>query len=133
MLQAYIYNWTPRRVIGYITPYYKQYRQNTSINNIHKFGQYIVIHNKNPSKITDRGYYRQWLGFDNSSKGHITWHHNKITIEHNIQFLNQKPSEIEGDLEETSRNTELNIDTSQEEIPDKNQQTSNTNKSSLRP
>ena len=72
MLQAYIYNWTPRRVIGYITPYYKQYRQNTSIDNIHKFSQYIVIHNKNPSKITDRGYYRQWLGFDNSSKGHIT-------------------------------------------------------------
>ena len=38
MLQAYIYNQTPRRVIGYITPYYKQYRQNASIDNIHKFG-----------------------------------------------------------------------------------------------
>ena len=37
MLQAYIYNQTPRRVIGYITPYYKQYRQNTSIDNIHEF------------------------------------------------------------------------------------------------
>ena len=72
MLQAYIYNQTPRRVIGYITLYYKQYGQNASIDNIHKFGQYIVIHNKNLSKITDRGYYRQWLGFDNSSKGHIT-------------------------------------------------------------
>ena len=72
MLQAYIYNQTLRRVIGYITPYYKQYGQNTSIDNIHKFSQYIVIHNENLSKITDRGYYRQWLGFDNSSKGHIT-------------------------------------------------------------
>ena len=120
MLQAYIYNRTPRRAIGYITPYYKQYRQNTSIDNIHEFGQYIVIHNENPSKITDRGYYRQWLGFDNSSKGHITWYHNKITIEHNIQFLDWKPSEIEEDLEETSGNTELDIDTSQEEILDKN-------------
>ena len=59
MLQAYIYNWTPRRVIGYVTPYYKQYRQNVSIDNIHKFSQYIVIHNENLSKITDRGYYRQ--------------------------------------------------------------------------
>ena len=112
MLQTYIYNQTPRRAIGYITTYYKWYRQNASIDNIHKFGQYIVIHNKNLSKITDRGYYGQWLGFDNSSKGHITWHHNKITIECNIQFLNQKPSEIEEDLEETSENVELNIDTS---------------------
>ena len=53
-------------------PYFKRFRQNTSINNIHKFGQYIVIQNKNLSKVTDRGYYGQWLGFDNSSKGHIT-------------------------------------------------------------
>ena len=72
MLQAYIYNRTPWKVIEYITSYYKQYRHNVSIDNIHKFGQYIVIQNKNLSKVTDRGYYRQWLGFNNSSKGHIT-------------------------------------------------------------
>ena len=104
MLQAYIYNRTLQKVIGYITPYYKQYRHNVSIDNIHKFGQYIVIQNKNLFKVTNRGYYRQWLRFDNSSKGHITQHHNKITIECNIQFLDQKPSEIEEDLEESFRN-----------------------------
>ena len=59
MLQAYIYNWTLQKVIRYVTPYYKQYRQNTSIDNIHKFSQYIVIQNKTLSKVTDRGYYRQ--------------------------------------------------------------------------
>ena len=59
MLQAYIYNWTLRRVIGYITPYYKQYRHNASIDNIYKFGQYIVIQNKNLSKVTNKGYY-EW-------------------------------------------------------------------------
>ena len=75
-----------------------------SIDNIHKFSQYIVIQNKNLFKVTDRGYYRQQLGFNNSSKSHIIWHHNKITIKHNIQFLDWKPSEIEGDLEEPSRN-----------------------------
>ena len=57
MLQAYIYNQTLRRVIGYITPYYKQYKHNVSINNIHKFSQYIVIQNKNLFKVTDRSYY----------------------------------------------------------------------------
>ena len=59
MLQAYIYNRTLQKAIGYITPYYKQYRHNASIDNIHKFGQYIVIQNKNLSKVIDRGYYRQ--------------------------------------------------------------------------
>ena len=104
MLQAYIHNRTPQKVIGYVTPYYKQYRHNTSIDNIHKFSQYIVIQNKNLSKVTDRGYYRQWLGFNNSSKSHITQYYNKITIKCNIQFLDWKPSEIEGDLEEPFRN-----------------------------
>ena len=104
-----------------------------SIDNIHKFGQYIVIQNKNLSKVTDRGYYRQWLGFDNSSKGHITWYHNKITIKHNIQFLDQKPSEIEGDLEESSENDQLVINPSQDKILDNNQQTNNTNRLSMEP
>ena len=38
MLQAYIYNRTLQKAIGYITPYYKQYRHNASIDNIYKFG-----------------------------------------------------------------------------------------------
>ena len=59
MLQTYIYNKTLWKVIGYITPYYKQYRHNVSINNIHEFSQYIVIQNENLSKVTDRGYYKQ--------------------------------------------------------------------------
>ena len=57
MLQAYIHNRTPQKVIRYITPYYKQYRHNVSIDNIHKFGQYIVIQNKNLFKVTNKGYY----------------------------------------------------------------------------
>ena len=58
MLQAYIYNQTLRRVIEYVTPYYKQYKQNTSIDNIHKFSQYIVIQNKNLFKVTNKSYYK---------------------------------------------------------------------------
>ena len=92
-------------------PYFKRFEQNTSIDNIHKFGQYIVIQSKNPSKITDCGYYRQQLGFNNNSKGHVTQYYRKITIKQNIQFLDQKPSDIEGDLEESSNTVQLDVDT----------------------
>ena len=72
MLQVYIHNRTPWNAIEYVTPYYKQYKHNASIDNIHEFSQYIIIQNENLTKITDRGYYRQWIGFDNNSKGHVT-------------------------------------------------------------
>ena len=92
-------------------PYFKRFRQNTSIDNIHKFGQYIVIQSENLSKITDCSYYKQQLGFNNSLKGYITQYYRKITIEQNIQFLDWKPLDIEGDLEELSNTVQLDVNT----------------------
>ena len=46
-----------------------------------------------------------WIGVDDESKGHLVWHHCKITSEHNIQFLDGKPPQIEGDLEDSTDDT----------------------------
>ena len=77
----YIYNRTLCTALNYDTPYNKCYKNYRTIDNIYKFSQYVIIQNKNTTKLQQQGLIACWIELDNKSKGHKTWHDNKITIE----------------------------------------------------
>ena len=91
----YIYNRTLHTTLNYDTLHNKRYKNYRTINNIYKFSQYVIIQNENTTKLQQQGLIACWIGLDNKSKGHKTWHDNKITIEQNIQFIEGKPPQIE--------------------------------------
>ena len=94
---CYIHNRSLRSSLDFKTPYFVRFNENCSLDHIHEFGQFCIIRNENVPKLNERGTLARWLGPADESKGHLTWHDNKITTERNVQFLTGPPARIEGE------------------------------------
>ena len=51
----YIYNRTLCTTLNYNTPHNKHYKNYRTIDNIYKFGQYVIIQNKNTTILQQQG------------------------------------------------------------------------------
>ena len=82
---------------------YKTSDQNPNNNKVyvfhelHTFGQHVIIHNPDSSKIEPRDLPGQYLGPDPFSPGHRIWINGKISIECSVQFLESTHPRIEGE------------------------------------
>ena len=92
-----IHNRTPRAAIGFDTPYCKRHNKVYVFNELHMFGQHVIIHNPDSPKIEPRGLPGQYLGPDPFSPGHRIWINGKISVEHSVQFLESTHPRIEGE------------------------------------
>ena len=66
-------------------------------NELHVFGQHVIVHNSQASKIEARGIPGQYVGPDQFSLGHRIWINHKIQVERNVQFLETPHPRIEGE------------------------------------
>ena len=86
---TFIHNRTPRAATQSNTPYYKHFSKAFKFTDIHEFGQHVIIYNKTADKSQNRGIPGQFVGYDHESKGYRIYWNQKVTVEHNLQFLDE--------------------------------------------
>ena len=94
---VHIHNHTPRAAIGFDTPYNKRHNKAYIFRDLHMFGQHVIVHDPNASKIEPRGNPGQYLAPDEHSLGHRIWINNKLCAERNVQFLDSTHPKIAGE------------------------------------
>ena len=67
---VFIHNRTPRAAIGFDTPYEKCHGKPYVFRDLYKFGQHVIVHNPDTSKIEPCGRPGHYLGPDTYSPGH---------------------------------------------------------------
>ena len=92
----WIHNQSPSVALNYMSPFEKCFGHPYSMEDLHEFGQWVVVKNDETNKLRPRGNYGHWISYADESKGHLIWT-NKVCTECNIQFLTARPSEIEGE------------------------------------
>ena len=92
----WICNHSPSKVLDYKTLFEKHFGEPFALDDLHQFGQWVVIKNNESNKLCPCSNYGHWIGYTDESKGHLIWT-NKVCTEHNIQFLTARLSEIEGE------------------------------------
>ena len=109
----YWYNRLPKSTLNMETPYKRRFNEDHTYEHLHKFGQNCVIRKEKTSKLDNRGINARWLGIDEDSKGHRIYHSQKISVERNVQFIedssidsSRTAGENNNNKNETSRNKE---------------------------
>ena len=75
----------------------KRFGHPYSMEDLHEFGQWVVVRHDNPKKLTARGKYGCWIGYDDESKGYFIYDKVKVCTEQQIQFLKEDPYKTEGE------------------------------------
>ena len=83
----YWYNRLPKKILNMETPYKKRYSKDYEYKSLIKFGQNCILRKEKTSKLDNRGIYARWLSIDEDSKGHRVYHSQKVSVERNVQFI----------------------------------------------
>ena len=87
---TFLHNRTPRAAISFNTPYFKRYNTNYEFNELHEFGQHVIIYNENADKLQNKGIPGQFVGYDSDSKGYRVYWNQKVSVERNVEFLDSE-------------------------------------------
>ena len=83
-----MHNRTPRAAIKFETPYKKQYNTYYEFNDLHEFGQHVIIRKEHVDKLQNRGTPGQFVRYDHESKGYRVYWEQKVSVKRNVEFLN---------------------------------------------
>ena len=73
-----------------------RFQKEYTFTELHEFGQTCYIKIEAQSKLNNKGKKAHWIGFDDKSSGHRIYDGSKISVERNIQFV-EDTSKIEGE------------------------------------
>ena len=97
---VYVWNRTPKKANGMISPWEKRFGNPPDISNFHIFGSIVYVkREKEPSKLGPQAQEGKWIGPDLESNGHwIYWPTRKtVTVERNIKFSDRQIQLVEGE------------------------------------
>lgn len=68
------------------TPYERATHKKPNLSNLRRFGEEVWVKLDPKSKLNERSTACQWIGYDETSKGHLVWWGHKVSVERNVIF-----------------------------------------------
>ncbi|KAF8830169.1 hypothetical protein HHX47_DHR2000553 [Lentinula edodes] len=94
---VYVWNRTPKKANGMISPWEKQFGTIPDISNFHIFGSTVYVkREKEPGKLDPQAQGGRWVGIEPESNGYFIYWPDRHT-ERNVQFSDRQIQPVEGE------------------------------------